>query len=505
MLKEVNIYNFLENSLPNFKDKILFFDKDKYITYAEFDLLTSKIASKILSFSLKKMPILILLPKGIDCIGSMFATARSGNFYCVLDIKNPEDRIKKIVKTLKPKLLITSKKFDFNFLDIETIYCEDFDSFLINDKMLKIAENEVIDTDLLYVLFTSGTTGEPKGVCIPHKNAIEYIDWVCSTFEFNEKDVISNSANLYADKSIFDIFSGIKVGATIHLLDSFMSIFPDTLLSYWKQHGITTINLVPSVFSIISNSGALYKYDLPDLKKIFSGGEIIQTKQFNAWINKFPNAKFVNLYGPTEITSNCAYFVINRKFNDDDIIPIGKARRNFDILLLNADGKIINNRDIGKKGEICVRGSSISYGYYANQCETNKRFIQNPYNKLYEEKIYKTGDIGFYNKNMELVCIGRLDNQIKIAGYRIELEEIENTCLSIEGVDFAACIFKEKLICFYISSINEMKIKQLLSNKLINYMMPDKFIKLKTMPLNANGKIDRKGLVKIYESFKKDF
>ncbi|EFK9717638.1 amino acid adenylation domain-containing protein [Campylobacter coli] len=496
-----HIYDFLEKSLIKFSEKTAFvepFAKErKEITYKDFDLFSKKLASEILK-TLKndnptQAPVLIILPKGIDCLISFFGVALSGNFYTLLDEKSPKERVEKVIEVLKPKLFITSKDLKFN-LDLPTLYTQDFESFNIDESLIKNAKEKHIDTNLLYVLFTSGSTGIPKGVSIAHKSVIDYAFHFCEAFEVDENEIIANQAPLYVDASLPDILATIKPSATLHLIPNHLFAFPNKILDYLEQEKITMIFWKPTVLIyFIKDQDNLKNYPLKNLNKILIGGEIMPIKQLNIWRKHLPNALFANCYGPTEITDVCCYYILDREFSENEILPIGKAYKNTELLVFDENMNFISPKQIGVKGELFVRGTSLSLGYYNDKEKTKQAFIQNPLHDNYLDLLYKTGDIVSYNEFGELLCYGRADNQIKYMGHRIELGEIESVINSHVNIKNSACIFKEDIICFY-ESEEEINFKDFLKDKLPSYMIPKNFIKLDKFKLNQNGKIDRKVL-----------
>ena len=496
-----HIYDFLEKSLIKFSEKTAFvepFAKErKEITYKDFDLFSKKLASEILK-TLKndnptQAPVLIILPKGINCLISFFGVALSGNFYTLLDEKSPKERVEKVIEVLKPKLFITSKDLKFN-LDLPTLYTQDFESFNIDESLIKNAKEKHIDTNLLYVLFTSGSTGIPKGVSIAHKSVIDYAFHFCEAFEVDENEIIANQAPLYVDASLPDILATIKPSATLHLIPNHLFAFPNKILDYLEQEKITMIFWKPTVLIyFIKDQDNLKNYPLKNLNKILIGREIKPIKQLNIWRKHLPNALFANCYGPTEITDVCCYYILDREFSENEILPIGKAYKNTELLVFDENMNFISPKQIGVKGELFVRGTSLSLGYYNDKEKTKQAFIQNPLHDNYLDLLYKTGDIVSYNEFGELLCYGRNDNRIKFMGHRIELGEIESVINSHSKIILCACIFKEKIICFY-ESDEELDFKAFLKDKLPSYMIPKHFIKIEKFKLNQNSKIDRKAL-----------
>ncbi|EOX1604700.1 amino acid adenylation domain-containing protein [Campylobacter upsaliensis] len=488
-----HIDDFLQKNVKKFPHKTLFKEMGGVsITYKEFDDLSQKVATKLLNTLAKEpiqSPILIILPKSIATLASFFGVAKSGNFYTLLDEKMPLERIEKIIKVLKPKAFITSKSLNLK-LDLPTLYTEDFESYERDEEALIKARLKHIDTNLLYVFFTSGSTGLPKGVSISHKSVIDYAFWVSEEFELDENEIIANQAPLYFDNSILDIFPTIKEGGSVHLVPNSLFAFPLKVLEYLENEEVNTIFWVPSVLIYFANTQALEKFKLEKLKKVLFCGEIMPNKQLNYWRSHLPHTLFANLYGPTEITDVCCFYKVDREFKDDELLPIGKACKNTELLVFDENKNFIN--EAGKKGELYVRGTSLSLGYYNDIEKTKAAFIQNPLHHNYLDLLYKTGDIVAYNEFGELLCYGRTDNQIKFKGHRIELGEIEAVLNSHEKIKNSACIFKDdKLIAFY-ESEEELDLKGFCKQKLPPYMIASSFVRVEKFALNANGKIDRK-------------
>lgn len=494
-----HIAEFLEKSAAKSPRKIALVDKfsklnKESLSYKELDTLANAVASEILRLGLKNEGVLILLPKSAACIVSFFGVAKSGNFYTLIDEKAPHERILKVIEILKPRLLITCKGLNLEFKEIEhTLFVEDFTSLSVDKSALKAARARHIDTNLAYVFFTSGSTGTPKGVSIAHKSVIDYTFWVRETFTLTSQERLANQAPLYFDNSILDIFSAFKVSATLHLLPNALFAFPAKILDYLQEHQISMIFWVPSVLIYFANTKALECVNLKHLKKILFCGEIMPNKQLNYWRKHLPKAMFANLYGPTEITDVCSFFVVSRKFKDDELLPIGRACKNTELLVFDENLRFISEDESHKKGELYVRGTSLSLGYFRDSARTREAFVQNPLHNDYLDLLYKTGDIVAYNERGELLCYGRKDGQVKIAGHRVELGEIESVTNSHTRVRNCACVYKESLVCFYEAS-EELDLKGFLKDKLPAYMLPKSFVRVDEFKLNENGKIDRKVL-----------
>lgn len=489
------VTDYLENSAQTNPNKIAFDDTKKKMSFKECQQATHHIATFIIEEKIFKSPVVVFLDKSVECMSSFMGVACSGNFYIPIDVKMPYFRIKKILSVLAPRAIIT----DFKHLDIVANFSDEIPIFLyenmmqhtINEDLLHQTQKNIIDTDILYVLFTSGSTGEPKGVIISHKSVIDYTEWVTETFHIDSSHIFANQAPFHFDNSILDIYQTLKNAATMYIVPEMFFSFPLKLLEFLQQKKVNILFWVPSALSALTHRGALTKRYLPDLRKVLFCGEVMPNKILNVWRSLYPQILFANLYGPTEITDVCTYYIVNRNFRDDEPLPIGFACKNTEVFLLNEHDELASNGEIG---EICVRGTSLSYGYYNNPQKTQEAFVQNPLNRNYPEIIYRTGDLARYNEYKELVYISRKDYQIKHMGHRIELGEIEVVANAKPDITQVCCLYdeeKKKIVLFYTGDTYREDIEEYLSNFLPHYMMPARYMCLETMPLNRNGKINR--------------
>ncbi len=490
------VTQYLRNSAENFPDHPALVDQKICLTYGETLNEAERIAFALVSRNFFKKPIAVLMDKGARTVSAFLGIALSGNYYTVIDTKMPQNRVEKILETFEPAVILVDKRNRKKISETgrEFVVYEDLlerDLSEAERKGVAEAENRIIDTDILYVLFTSGSTGIPKGVIITHRSVIDYTEWAGETFLFDHDTVIGNQAPFYFDNSVLDIYSTIRNGATLYVIPQMLYSFPIRLLEYIRDNQINTIFWVPTVLSRVADLELLDKCEIDCLEKVLFAGEVMPARQLNAWIRRLPNATFANLYGPTEITVDCTYYIVDRKIRDDESVPIGYACMNSDVMILNEKNELVETNE---KGELCVRGSSLSLGYYNNPEKTAAAFVQNPLNNLYHELIYRTGDIVHYNERGEIIYDGRRDSQIKHTGHRIELGEIETAVFSNPKIRSSCCLHdgsKDQLILFYVGDIAEDDLRKYLNTLVPEYMLPNIYHKLEIMPLNMNGKIDR--------------
>ena len=495
-----NVLEYLKKSVANHRNKIAVIEEDKTITYSDLNKYSKIVGSYYAEKGYFNKPIIIFMDKGIDTLISFFGTLYAGCFYCLVNPEFPKMRIDGIKDTLKAEYVITddtnmslAKEY---FKDINIMNIKDLKQGQINTKKLKEAEEKHINYDPVYVNFTSGSTGVPKGVVISHRSVIDFIDEFTEIFNFTEKDMIGNQAPFDFDVSVKDIYSSIKMGATLVIIPKKYFSSPAKLLDYITDNKVTTLTWAVSALCLITTFHGL-EYKVPkDVNKIIFSGEVMPVKHLNKWMEKLPNTTFVNIYGPTEITCNCTYHIIDRKRKYLDKIPIGKAIPNERVFLLDSNNKEVIEKNI--PGEICVAGSAVGLGYYNNKAQTDKHFTKNPLVTNYLETIYRTGDLGYYDENDDIVFAGRKDFQIKYLGHRIELEEIERAIMNVNEVIRSCCLFdeeKSKLYGFYIGSISKKDLHIKLKENLPVYMIPTSLIQIEEFPMNKNGKIDRKKLM----------
>ena len=497
-----NLLEYFEETVARKPEKTAVIDGKRAFTFFELSQYAKCVAIQIRKCLGSEIcrPIGVFLPKSIESVIADLGIIYTGNAYMNLDVKTPMQRIGNILNQVEPLCVITNEQ---NIDTLRTIW-PDQKIVCINENTEKISEEEekalqqnleqMIDTDPLCLINTSGSTGTPKSVVLNHRSFMDYTMWAVETLKLREDEVLGSIAPIVFDHSSYEFCLMLVHSCTLVFIPESYPSFPAKLLSYIAEQNVTYIFWVPTIMVNIANLDLLSRISLPDLRMIWFAGEVFPTKQFNYWRRHLPQAVFVNLYGPTEITVDCTYYVADRELRDDEPVPIGYPRRNTDVLILNAENQLAAQ---GEEGELCVRGTSLAMGYYNNPQKTEAVFVQNPLNKAYPELIYRTGDIGYINEYGEIVFKGRNDSLIKHAGKRIELSEIEHVIINtLQLVKNGCAVYDDakKEIVFYYEASEEIPVGSLrkrIGEALPKYMIPNRFVFLLELPRNTNGKIDR--------------
>ena len=494
-----NILEYLENSVKTHPNKIAFSNGKESISFSELYSCARSVGSFLCDRGFYSQPIAIIMDKHPRVMAAFFGVVYSGCFYACIDEKMPEARIEAILQKLEAKIIICDKKnlklassFEVENLFVYDEICD----FCRNDDVLASIRTKQSSTDPIYVAFTSGSTGIPKGVVACHRSVIDYTESLCDALEFDENTVFGNQTPLYFDAPLKEIMPTLKLGATTYFIPKSNFLFPVKLIEYLDEYKINTICWVVSALVQISSLGALENHVPKHLRLVAFGSELFPRKQYDLWREALPEATFYNLYGPTEATGMSCYWKADRELGENEPIPIGRPFDNTDIILIDENGKRSDN------GEICIRGTCLTMGYYNDHDKTDAVFVQNPLNTAYPDLVYKTGDIGKINENGELVFVCRKDSQIKHMGHRIELGEIESAANKCDGVRSACCVYDneaKRIVLFAVADIDTASISKALAQYLPRYMLPTQIELLPTLPFTPNGKIDRKRLKEIAE------
>ncbi len=506
----INILEYLEQTAQRLPDKIALADDKLSLTFSQWQQQAISIGTVIAQTTNNTVrhAVLVFVDRRIEGLVGAMGVVESGNFYVPIDCKMPFERVRLIADVCQPIAAVVTTEADLKTLDqiefagLSFIY-DEAKEHTADKQLLATIREQIVDLDPVYSIFTSGSTGVPKGVVISHRGMIDLADWLVETFQFTENDALGNQTPFYFDGSVKDICICLKSGATLNVIGKKYFTFTKQLMPLLNERHITAILWATSAIVLVGNSDIL-NVALPEhLRLVTFAGEAMPAKQLRIWQQKLPKVRFVNLYGPTEITVDCTWFDVTHTYADDEYIPIGKACRNMQVFVLKDDD---TEAAVGEVGELCVRGSGVALGYYGNSTKTDEVFVQNPLNPLYRDIIYRTGDLVKSDTDGNLVFVSRKDFQVKHKGNRIELGEIEIAVNAIDGVTNAACIFdqeKDKLVLYY-TTVNGMErdVINSVKKRIPVYMFPEVIVHLKTMPFNMNGKIDRIELKKLYVATK---
>ncbi len=498
-----HITQYFEKTVAEYPERIAVHDGDRCLTFKQLYERVLQAAYQIhqrLDGQAGRI-IAVCLPKTLEAVIADLAILYSGNAYMNLDIKSPKRRLRNIFEQTKPALCLVE---EYNLLsDVrDREFClKDSCKVLLSDQEKKtvIALREgCIDTDLLCIINTSGSTGIPKAVALNHRSFIDFTEVVCEAGLVGDTEVVASLSPLAFDIFSFELCMLMAKGSTLLLIPESFAAFPVRLLELMALRAVTFLFWVPTIMVNIANMDLLSQISLPSLRMVWFAGEVFPTAKFNYWRNMLPLVTFVNFYGPVEITLDCVYHIVERPLRDDEPIPIGKPFRNTSILVLDE-----NNRPVGPggEGELCIRGSSLAMGYYNNSEKTAAAFVQNPLNQAYPEPIYRTGDIVAWNEYGELVFRGRRDTLIKHLGYRIELAEIEHVAVNVLKLAANCCALydkeQKKIVLVYEAPqpLTDKEWRRKIGEVLPRYMVPTVYRHIEEMPRNANGKIDRQRLM----------
>lgn len=488
----------LDRAADRYGDRPAVEDETGCITYAEYRAVSRRVGSGLLLSGADRRPVIVYLPKSIEALTVFMGAQYCGCPYAPVDAHIPMSRLSKIVESLHPGVIVTSEALAGNLKDCalgDTRVClysalkESSDCGAALDRVL----NTVIDLDPIYIMYTSGSTGVPKGVTIPHRGILDYAAWVTETFSFDENTVMAGQAPFYFDNSTFDIYGSLQCGGKLVLIPDSLVLFPVKLPQFLREKHITSIFWVPTVMINVANSGILNEVELPELRNVAFCGEVMPNKQLNIWRRALPHCTYANLYGPTEITDVCCYYKVSGEFGDNDPLPIGRACENMRVLILKDDG---TEAAPGEQGELCVLGSGVALGYWNAPEITQKAFTANPLNQNFPERMYRTGDLAYRNDDGEIMFLGRRDSQIKLKGNRIELGEIEAAAVCVPGVENAAAVFQaeQEQIVLFVETAGTLPLRRFnleLRKMIPQYMLPGKLVSMEKLPHTANDKIDR--------------
>lgn len=495
---EINVLRLLEKTAQKYGDKTAYSDTDNSITFAEIEDKAKRMGSALAEKVTPRSPVAVMTGRNVLTPVVFLGAVYAGCFYAPMDATQPLARLKDILSVLNPSVIVaddegmkTASQLGFEGELINT--ADLFEHEIDQPKLDEIARNSCAD-DPLYVIFTSGSTGKPKGVITSMQSLMCYISAYREVMDINDTDVLGNQSPLDYIAAIRDIYLPIFTGASMFIIPKQCFVIPSELFKVMNERKITSVGWSVSVFTIAVKLKA-FEGEVPKyLKKVCFSGSVMPCSTLRVWQEYLPETKFVNQYGPTECTASCTYYEVNNKVSDEDVLPIGRAYRNYRVFLLDDDNNPVKT---GEQGEICVSGPILALGYYNNKELTDKSFIQNPLNHAFNELIYKSGDYGVFREDGVLEFRGRKDRQIKHLGHRVELSEIESAALRLDTIKDACAMYlkeKELIYLFYTGTATVKEAAVHFRGILPGFMVPRKLVALDEMPHLSNGKINMQAL-----------
>ena len=496
-----NILEFLEEQVERVPEKMAYADELDTLSFIDVYNDAKAIGSGLGKLIPEKTPVAVLMDsRHIQYVEAMFGILYAGCFYAPMDSAVPLERLDILLERLEPSMILYDDKNQQTAFKFEGRYPLVSFSALkkeaVDEELLAGIRKRTSFNDLLCVMFTSGSTGIPKWVAHTHASIYNWCLATIDAFGFEKDLVVGNQSPFFYSNSLGSVFLPISLGCSACILSASILSFPKKMIEALKKFRVSDLCMTPSSYTSVADAGALESEVLPDLKWMILSGEACNSQAMKKWTASTPNGYVWNFYGSTEALP-VAVLKLERTFKPGEIIPVGPVYDQMHIIFVDEDG---NEVPYGEKGEMLVHSPWMSSGYYKDPERTKEAFVNDPLNKGWNEIFYRTGDLGFFNELGELVVTGRKDNMIKHKGYRMELGEVEYAIKSIEGVNDGCCVHDkdtDTLYCFYMGRISEQDTARALKGILPKFAIPDRIIKVDSIPYTATVKADRKALLKM--------
>lgn len=504
---------------------------EQRMTYGELEALSNQLARALKEYGCRRGDrVCLLIPKSPAAIVGILGIYKADCIYIPLDPSGPASRLAKIIESCGSRWILAAGPVT-NLLDelfgedrfrasvsvgwmgaeraIGTNFSPKFSMMDVRNYSVMPLDYQNTPQDPAHILFTSGSTGVPKGVVITHSNVMHFVKWAIRYFGMTSLDRNSAHSPLHFDLSTFDIFGTFAAGAQLHLVPPELNVLPNKLAEFIRASELTQWFSVPSVLNYMAKFDVVRFNDFPSLKRVLWCGEVLPTPVLIYWMKRLPHVTFTNLYGPTEATIASSYYTVPKCPEDERApIPIGTACEGEELLVLNEELQPVPP---GEVGELHLRGVGLSPGYWKDPERTAAVFLPNPHSSDPTDRIYKTGDLAKIGEDGLVYFLGRADSQIKNRGYRIELSEIETALHALGWLQECAVVaiptdgFEGMVICCAYTplpdrTVTPLELRRALSKLLSQYMLPSRWMALERLPHNPNGKIDRRKVREAFET-----
>jgi amino acid adenylation domain-containing protein len=518
------LQHLLRDAAERDSDRAAIHDGSRVMSYGELEERSNRLARAMLELGVKRGDrVGLYLDKSAESLVGIYATLKAGAVYVPFDPGAPARRLGYIAGNCGIETLLSNGRRHSSCPElraagapIRTMIVQDTltSQLSASPDVVTVGSDEVdqlseaslpessIRSDLAYILYTSGSTGEPKGVMLTHGNALAFVDWAAQEFSVGPSDRLSSHAPLHFDLSIFDVFAASSGGASVDLVPAKLSMFPVEVARFIRERGITVWYSVPSILSMLVLRGGVQPDDFPALRTLLFAGEVFPTRYLRSLTALLPHVRFANLYGPTE-TNVCTWYEVEPiPEGRTEPIPIGRAIADDEVFAVTEDGRLAAP---GEVGELFVRGSTVMCGYWGDAGRTAEKLVRHPFREDLSDRVYRTGDLVQQAEDGNWHFVGRRDAQIKSRGYRIELGEIEAAIYGHPEVEECAVVaipdemVTNRIKAFVVTktSVDERTLARTTAERVPSYMVPEIWEFRPHLPKTSTGKVDRQALATV--------